>query len=99
MHPDFDSKPSKNPFDRYPVIAYRNESGSEAQEHFFVFEIDLPNDDLGPRSRPRSVTEGHARVRLAELGLTEPEIDARIAWARKWMATRIVSPGTKPVTW
>ena len=36
MHPDLDSKPSKNPFDRFPVVAYRIESGTHVEERFFV---------------------------------------------------------------
>ena len=96
MHPDLDTKPSRNRFDRYPVAAYRLESGAEAHDFFFVLEIDLVNDNLGPRTPPRQVSEEQARLRLAELGLSLEEIDARIGHARKWMATLIVPPGTKP---
>jgi hypothetical protein len=99
MHPDLDTEPSKNPFDRFPVIAYRVESGTCAEERFLVLEIDLPNDNLGPVTGPKFVTEPQARIRLAELGLTEAEVEARIAWARQWMATHIVKPGSDPVMW
>lgn len=95
-HPDLDTKPSKNPFNRFPVFAARVESGSDIAEYFFVLEIDLPNDHLGPRTFPPRRSETEARARLAELGLNESEIDARIAFARKWMATAIVPPGQKP---
>lgn len=99
MHPDFDTKPSKNPFDRFPVIAYRVESATCTEDRFLVLEIDLPNDNLGPLSAPNYVTEPQARVRLAELGLTEAEGEARIAWARRWMATHIVKSDGDPVMW
>ena len=95
-HPDLDTRPSKNPFPRFPVIAARVEIGSEAAEYFFVVEMDLTNDDLGPRTPPPRRSEGEARTRLAELGLTAEEIDARIQWARKWMATTAVPAGQKP---
>ena len=99
MHPDLDTKPSKNPFDRFPVIAYRVESGTHVEERFLVLEIDLPNDNLGPATGPKPVSESHARIRLAELGLIEAEVEARIAWARRWMATQIVKPGSDSVMW
>jgi hypothetical protein len=95
-HPDLDTKPSKNPFDRFPVVAARVEAGPEVAEYFFVVEIDLPNDDIGPRTPPPRRSEAEARARLAELGLADEEIGARIAWARKWMATTIVAAGQKP---
>jgi hypothetical protein len=96
-HPDFDQKPSKNPFDKYPVIGYRLEQGEIKEDRFFVFEMDLTRDDLGPRTFPTEVSEARARARLAELGLSEEEIEARFAWCRKWMATRILKPGQEPV--
>lgn len=95
-HPDLDTQRSKNPFNRFPVIAARVEAGSEVAEYFFVVEIDLVNDNLGPRTPPQPRSEAEARGRLAELGLSVEEIDARIQWARKWMATAIVAPGQKP---
>jgi len=99
MHPDFDTRPSKNPFDRFPVVAYRLESGTNVEERFLVLEIDLPKDDLGPVTRPKHVSEPQARIRLTELGLTEAEVEARIVWARRWMATQIVKPGNESVMW
>lgn len=95
-HPDLDTKAPKNPFSRHAVIAARVESGSEITEHFFVVEMDLPNDDLGPRTPPPRRSETAARARLSELGLNADEIEARIQWARKWMATVIVAPGERP---
>jgi hypothetical protein len=97
-HPDLDLKPSKKRFDRFPVFAARVEAGPEVAEYFFVMEIDLPNDDLGPRTPPPRRSEAEARARLAELGLGEEDVDARIQWARKWMATTIVPAGQKPWT-
>ena len=99
MHPDLDTQPPSGPFDRFPVIAYRLESGTEAEEWFFVLEFDLPNDILGPLTAPKQMTEAQARVRLRELGLNETEVDARIEWAGRWMATHIVEPGNRPVMW
>jgi hypothetical protein len=99
VHPDFDSKPSRNPFDRFPVVAYRVEQGAATTDLFFVFEVDLPNDILGPLAPPAPVSEAQARGRLAELGLTETAIDERIAWARAWMATRVLEPGKGSVSW
>jgi hypothetical protein len=95
-HPDLDTKPPKNPFARFPVVAARLEAGPEVAEYFFVVEMDLPNDDLGPRTPPPKRSEAEARTRLAELGLNDEEINARIEWARKWMATTIVRSGEKP---
>ena len=95
-HPDLDTKPSKNPFDRYPVVAARVKAGTEVSEYFFVAEIDLPNDDLGPLAPPPRRSESEARARLAELGLNNDEIEARIQWARKWMATITVPEGQQP---
>jgi hypothetical protein len=95
-HPDLDTKPPKNPFTRFLVVAARVEAGPEVAEYFFVVEVDLPNDDLGPRTPPPRRSEGEARARLAELGLNDGEIDARIQWARKWMATTIVPAEQKP---
>jgi len=99
MHPDLDSTPSKNPFDRFPVVAYRIESGTHVEERFFVLEIDLPNDNLGPLAPPTHVTESQARARLVELGLDHAAVEARISWARYWMATRVVSPDSDEVMW
>jgi hypothetical protein len=95
-HPDLDTKPSKNPFDRYPVGAARVKAGTEVSEYFFVAEIDLPNDDLGPLAPPPRRSESGARARLAELGLNNDEIEVRIQWARKWMATITVPAGQQP---
>jgi hypothetical protein len=92
-------RPSRHPFDRFPVVGYRIEQGERNEERFYVSEMDLPNDDLGPMKPPPPRSEIEARTRLAELGLTEPEIDARIAWAKKWMATVIRQPGAEPVVW
>ena len=62
----------------------------------FVAEIDLPNDDLGPLAPPQRRSESEARARLAELGLNNAEVEARIQWARKWMATITVPAGQQP---
>ena len=99
MHPDLDSKPSKNPFDRFPVVAYRIESGTHVEERFFVLEIDLPNDNLGPLVPPKHVTESQARARLADLGLDHAAVEARSSWARYWMATHVVKPDSDRVMW
>ena len=99
MHPDFDSKPARNPFNRYPVVAYRVEQGSAVAECFFVFEFDLANDDLGPLKPPGPVSETDARARLADLGLSTAETEARVAWAREWMATRFLQAGADGVSW
>ena len=96
-HPDFDEKPSRNPFDKYPVIGYRREQGGVKEERFFVIEMDLTRDNLGPRTFPSEVSETQARSRLTELGLSKQEIEARLVWCRKWMATRILKPGQEPV--
>jgi hypothetical protein len=98
-HPDLDTKPPRCPFDRFPVIAYRLEQGSLSEERFFVAEFDLTKDDLGPMTPPAPVTEGAARARLAALGLSGPEIESRLSWAKRWMATRILKPGANPVGW
>jgi len=91
-------EPSRHPFDRFPVRGVRVEQGRQREEQFYVSEMDLPNDALGPLTPPPARTEAGARVRLAELGLSEPEIDARMAWAKKWMATVIREPGAEPIT-
>ena len=98
-HPDLDTKRSKCPFDRFPVIGYRLEQGTLSEERFFVAEFDLTRDDLGAMRPPSPVPEDRARARLAVLGLSEPEIESRISWAKRWMATRILKPGAKPVGW
>lgn|SRR5262245_18565761 len=95
-HPDLDTRGSKNPFDKFPVLACRVERGTDATDYFIVIEIDLPKDDLGPRTRPEPRTEAEARARLAELGLSEPDTEVRIQWARNWMTTSIVAPGAEP---
>jgi len=87
------------PLNRYPVGAFRIESGSLSDERFFVWEIDLSKDDLGPRALPAWVSETQARSRLAELGLTPREIDDRIAAARQWMQTRVLPAGEDPTKW
>ena len=96
-HQDLDTKRSKNPFDRYPVVGYAIEQGTSRDERFFVVEFDLTKDDLGPRTAPREMSEAHARARLAALGLSDAEIEARVSWAKRWMATRILPPGQDPV--
>jgi hypothetical protein len=98
-HPDLDTRPSRLPFDRFPVVAYCLQQGTNREVRFFVVEFDLPKDDLGPMVPPVHMSEDRARTRLAELGLSNEEIEARIAWARRWMATRILKPGDAPVTW
>jgi hypothetical protein len=98
-HPDLDTKPSRMPFDRYPVVAYCLQEGTKREERFFVIEVDLPRDDLGPMTPPVAVSEAEARTRLASLGLSDAEIEERLAWAKRWMATRILKPGGKPVMW
>jgi hypothetical protein len=97
-HPDLDTEPSKCPFDRYPVTAYKVEQGTFSEERFYVLEIDLPNDNLGPMKMPTPMSEADARVRLAVLGLLEAEIEQRINWAKHWMATVVSTPG-KSVLW
>ncbi len=99
MHPDLDTKRARNPFDRFPVLAYRVESDTHSEERFFVLEIDLPNDNLGPVAAPKPVTEAQARIRLGELGLTEADVEARIPWARRWMATHIKRSDKDSVMW
>jgi hypothetical protein len=99
MHEDLDTKPSKNPFDRFPVVAYRVETNTHTEERFFVLEVDLPTDNLGPLAAPKPVTEAQARIRLGELGLTRADVEARIAWARRWMATHIKSSDNSSVMW
>jgi hypothetical protein len=98
-YPDLDTKPSRLPFDRFPVVAYCLQQGTNREERFFVVEFDLPKDDLGPMTPPVHMSEDRARTRLAELGLSNEEIEARITWAKRWMATRILKPGDAPVTW
>ena len=95
-HPDFDQQPSKHPFDKYPVIGYRLERvvGRTASSSSKWI---LTRDDLGPRTFPTEVSEARARARLAELGLSDEGIEARFAWCKKWMATRILKPGQEPV--
>ena len=97
-HPDLDTKPSKCPFDRYPVAAYKVEQGTFSEERFYVLEIDLPNDNLGPMKLPTPMSEAKARTRLTELGLSDGEIEARLTWAKLWMATLISTPG-KSALW
>jgi hypothetical protein len=92
------ARPSRHPFNRFPVLGVRVEQGLHIEERFYVFEMDLPNDDLGPMKPPPLRSEADARVRLAELGLAGPEIDARMAWAKTWMATVIRDPGAEPLT-
>jgi hypothetical protein len=98
-HPDLDTEPSNCPFDRYPVVAWRVEQGEHSVERFLVLEIDLPNDNLGPMKAPAPVSEVQARARLGALGLSAAEIEARLVWARRWMATRVLKPGAEPVMW
>ena len=87
------------PFDRYPVVGYCLQQGPNREERFFVIEFDLPNDDLGPMTPPVQMSEDRARARLAELGLSDEEIEARLSWAKRWMATRILKPGDESVMW
>ena len=96
---EWDNKPPRLPFDRFPVMGYRLQQGEQVVEWFFVSEMDLVNDKLGPLTLPLPRSEADARARLAELSLTEIEIEERIAWAKKWMATRILAPGSEPVMW
>ena len=98
-HPDLDLSPPKLPFDRYWVLGYRIECGADVEEWFFVFEVDLVNDNLGPREIPPQRTESEARIRLTELGLNHAEIEDRITWARRWMATRIRKSTDHSVLW
>lgn len=98
-HPDLDTKPSKCPFDRYPVAAYKVEQGTFSEERFYVLEIDLLNDNLGPMKPPVPLSEAEARARLAALGLSEAEVEERLAWARRWMATRILKSDSESVLW
>jgi hypothetical protein len=97
--PDLDTKPSKNPFHRYPVVAYRIEQGTYSEERFIVVEVDLTKDDLGPLTPPREMSEAEAHARLVALGLSTKDIEARLGWARQWMATRVLNPGDQPVMW
>jgi hypothetical protein len=89
-HPDLDLAPSTLPFDRHLVIADRVEMGALSEERFYVLEFDLPKDDLGPMRRPPALSEAETRTRLAELGLSETDIQARLNWAKTWMATRTI---------
>jgi hypothetical protein len=54
-------------------VAARVESGAEVAEYFFVVEIDLPNDNLGPMAPPPRRTEQEARVRLSEFIRIRPQ--------------------------
>jgi hypothetical protein len=96
---EWDNKPPKQPFDRFPVVGYRVQQRERTDEWFFVVEMDLVNDQLGPPGLPPARNEVDARARLAELGLAAPDIESRIAWARQWMATRILPPDGEPVLW
>lgn len=89
----------RNPFTRYPVVLLRVESGDVVDERFWILEVDLPNDNLGPRALPESMSEADVRKRLRELGLDEHEADARIAWARQWATTRTLPAGQDPSSW
>jgi len=96
---EWDNKPPKQRFDRFPVVGYRLQQGDRIEEWFYVVEMDLVNDKLGPLSLPVPRNEVDARARLEELGLAVAEIEARIAWARQWMATRILPADGEPVLW
>jgi hypothetical protein len=96
---EWDNKKPKSPFDRHPVIGYRLEQGDRREEWFYIVEMDLPNDDLGPMTPPAARTEADARTRLTDLGLAEADVEARIAWAKEWMATRILPAGGDSVMW
>jgi hypothetical protein len=87
------------PFDWFPVVGYRTQERDRTEERFYVLEIDLPNDKLGPMTAPPARSEPEARVRLAELGLSPEEVEERIAWVRKWMATVTRQAGGKSVMW
>ena len=89
----------KSPFDRHLVFLLRVESGDVVDERFSLWEVDLPNDALGPRTFPAAMPEGAVRLRLRELGLEEHEIDARISWAREWATTWTLPPGQDPTAW
>jgi hypothetical protein len=52
---------SRHPFDRFPVLAVRIEQGQHVEERFYVSEVDLPNDELGPLTPPPPRSEGEAR--------------------------------------
>ena len=99
MPPEFPIKPARPPFDRHLVFAYRIESGEACEERFCIWEIDLPNDDLGPRQLPEYVPEAQTRARLTQLGLTDSEIEERLAWARKGATTLVLPPGSDLSAW
>ena len=92
-HSPADMKESRNPFKRYPVIGYRIEEGAHIDERFFILEFDPARDEAIPRTFPLERSEAGTRARLTELGLSSEDIEARMAWCKKWMATRVVSPG------
>jgi hypothetical protein len=96
---EWDNERPRQPFDRFPVVGYRLQQGDRIDEWFYVVEMDLVNDKLGPPDPPPPRNEVDARARLAELGLAVADIEARIAWARQWMATRILPPDGEPVLW
>jgi len=96
---EWDNKKPKSPFDRHPVIGYRLTQGDRTEEWFYVVEMDLPNDDLGPMTPPVARAESDARARLTELGLAAADVEARIAWAKQWMATRFLRAGGESVMW
>jgi hypothetical protein len=90
---DRETKPSAIPFDRHLVMAERLEMGPVTEDRFYVVEFDLTKDDIGPMTKPIPVTEVEveARARLAQLGLSESEIEGRLTWAKSWMTTRTIS--------
>jgi hypothetical protein len=89
----------KSPFDRYLVFLLRVESGDVVDERFWVWEIDLPNDNIGPRTFPQPMPEAALRERLRECGLDRHDIDARIAFARQWATTWTLPVGQDPTAW
>jgi hypothetical protein len=96
---DLDTRPAKNPFDRFPVVAARVESGAEVAEYFSSSRsIFLMTTSVRWRLRPEEPSKrlASAYPNLSELGLSDGEIAARIDWARKWMATNIVRAGERP---
>ena len=95
----FDREPF-DPLVRYVVVVDRVESGAASDERFYVVDRNAVYDNLDAPKWPPHGSEAQARTRLAELGLTASEIDARITLARKRpMSTHILPPGTDPVAW
>jgi hypothetical protein len=89
-------KPVQRPtpaFDRFPVAACRTPEG---EERFLIFPLNV-QPDPGTQVRRFSLSEAEARAQLTQAGLSEAEIDERIALARKWIAIITRPSGSEPV--